>query len=232
MTNKDMKFLQFDEAIAEIVKDFRFEPQQYDLFAEVYTSLMGGSAVVGEAKCPPFGLKYGGIWYQPGVLEKREFCSLQEFPDLLVQAFISKNPGGDEICQLYGKLMDVKAYVGTGPLGITGIWVETEMEKFRCIQCGHCCLELDAYSTTAHEEDILKWQKEGRWDILEYVVAGDLWISPRTDRDVNRCPWLRKLPNKNRYICRIHDTKPKHCREYPKSKKHALRTGCKGFTSI
>ena len=78
MTNKDMKFLQFDEAIAEIVKDFRFEPQQYDLFAEVYTSLMGGSAVVGKAKCPPFGLKYGGIWYQPGVLEKREFCSLQK----------------------------------------------------------------------------------------------------------------------------------------------------------
>ena len=187
--------------------------------------------MVGEAECPPFGIEYGGIWYQSGVLEKRKFYSLQEFPDLLAKAFISKDPGGDQICELYGKVMEVKAYVGTGPLGVTGIWVETEMEKFRCIQCGHCCLELDAYSTTAHKEDILRWQKEGRGDILEYVVGGDLWISPRTDRDVNRCPWLRKLPNENRYICRIHDTKPKLCREYPKSKKHALQTGCKGFSS-
>jgi len=92
MANKNMKFLQFDEAISEIVKDFRFEREQYDLFAEVYTSLMGGKALVGEAKCPPFGLKYGGIWYQPRLLGKRKFYSLQEFPDLLVEAFISKNP--------------------------------------------------------------------------------------------------------------------------------------------
>jgi len=232
MPKKNKKFLSPDQAITEILVDFRFEPKQYDLFAEVYTSLMGGKAVVGEAKCPPFGLKYGGIWYQPGVLGKREFYSLQDFPDLLAHAFISKSPGENEICKIHSMVMDVKAYVGAGPLGITGIWVETEMEKFRCIQCGHCCLELDAHNTSAQEEDVVRWKKEGRWDILEYVVAGDLWISPRTNRDVNRCPWLRKLPNKNRYICRIHDTKPKHCREYPKSKKHALQTGCKGFASI
>ena len=50
-----------------------------------------------------------------------------------------------------------------------------------------------------------------------------------TGEDVKRCPWLRKLPNQEKFICRIHDVKPEHCRAYPKSMKHALKTGCRGF---
>ena len=109
---------------------------------------------------------------------------------------------------------------------------------FKCKQCGHCCLNLlDAFCTTADPEDIELWEKEGRDDILAWVVnvstddfpVYDLWISPTTGEEVERCPWLRKLPNKNKYICRIHDVKPKHCKEYPRSRKHAKETGCKGF---
>jgi Fe-S-cluster containining protein len=97
---------------------------------------------------------------------------------------------------------------------------------------------LDAFSNTAEEEDILLWWEKGRHDILEWVDAiplgndefvYDIWISPRTGEDVKRCPWLRKLPRKDKYICRIHDVKPKHCRAYPVSRKHAEETGCKGF---
>jgi Fe-S-cluster containining protein len=42
-------------------------------------------------------------------------------------------------------------------------------------------------------------------------------------------PILRKLPKQNKYICRIHGTKPEHCRNFPKSKRHALDNDCKGF---
>ena len=82
------------------------------------------------------------------------------------------------------------------------------------------------------------WQNEGREDILDWVdpihIGGDqyvfdIWINPKTGEDVQRCPWLRKLPNKDEYICRIHDYKPEHCRAYPKSNEHALRTGCKAL---
>jgi Fe-S-cluster containining protein len=230
MTKKDKKFISFSQAIQEILDDFRFDPKQYDLFANVYSFLAGGEATPGEEKCPPFGFKYGGIWYRPEGQEKKQFYSLQEFHDLLVQVFISNSPSIEDVCEIYRKVMGVKACVGTGPGIDAGIWVETEMENFRCIQCGHCCLELsDAYSTNAYEEDIVRWEKEMRWDILDYVVGTDLWISPRTGEDVTRCPWLRKLPNKDRYICRIHNTKPKQCRDYPKSRKHALQTGCRGF---
>ena len=112
-------------------------------------------------------------------------------------------------------------------------------KNFACLQCGHCCLNLeDAYSGTVEEEDILLWEKHDRWDIIEWVetyedsrgrLINDIWFNPRTREEVRRCPWLRKLPGKDKYICRIQDLKPKHCREYPVSKKHAQLTGCKGF---
>ncbi len=111
-------------------------------------------------------------------------------------------------------------------------------DGFKCKQCGHCCLDLsDAFCTCVSEEDVQKWVDEGRDDILQWVVPivlegeqiYDIWISPRTGDDVERCPWLRKLPGKNRYICRIHDAKPEHCRIYPQSREHAEKTGCPGF---
>ena len=175
-------------------------------------------------------IEYEGIWHQPNNSIERTFYDIHDFDNLLKQAFSSKQSSVDDIVKIYQMVMGVKAYIGNGPDKKTGLWIETEMERFKCTQCGNCCLNLyDAFCTTAHEEDLIRWEEEYRFDILEYIHCGDLWISPRTGHDVTRCPWLRKLPNKEIYICRIHDTKPKHCREYPRSKKHALRTGCKGF---
>jgi Fe-S-cluster containining protein len=80
--------------------------------------------------------------------------------------------------------------------------------------------------------------REGRDDILEWVVpvalgdivfAYDIWMDPETGEDVSRCPWLRKLPNVDRYICCIQDTKPELCRDYPESRAHAEETECPGF---
>jgi len=111
--------------------------------------------------------------------------------------------------------------------------------KFKCKQCGYCCLNLlEAYYTSLHPDDIELWRKKARPEILAWVVVTSTdnphdkyhaWVSPITGEHVERCPWLRKLPNKNVYICRIQDVKPKHCREYPTSRKHAEDTGCKGF---
>jgi Fe-S-cluster containining protein len=95
----------------------------------------------------------------------------------------------------------------------------------------------DAYWTYANPKDIELWKSEGRDDILAWVTVirtdglpeYDLWTSPTTGEEVERCPSLRKLPNKNKYACRINKAKPKHCRDYPPSRKHAEETGCKGF---
>lgn len=231
MSKKDKKFISFSLAIKEILDDFSSDSKQYDLFANVYSFLVGGKAVPGEEECPPMGIKYGGVWHQPENLKEKRFYNWHEFDDLLTQVFSSKLPSAQDIVKLYRMVMGLNVYIGSGPEKKAGIWVETEMEKYQCIQCGYCCLNLyDAFCTSAYEEDMVRWEEEGRWDILDYIVGTNLWISPRTGEEVTRCPWLRKLPNKDKYICRIHDTKPKHCRDYPKSKKHALRTGCKGFS--
>ena len=117
-------------------------------------------------------------------------------------------------------------------------------KAFRCRQCGHCCLNLsDAYQTSATDEDIELWTAEGREDILEWVSfipigldeAGtmhyvyDIWINPSTGDDVDRCPWLRKLPKQDKYICRIQEVKPSVCRNFPKSRDHAEENGCRGL---
>jgi len=125
--------------------------------------------------------------------------------------------------------------------GKKGTFKESSMppKSFRCKQCGHCCLNLlEAYYTSIPQDDIDLWKKKGRDDILSWVVVVstggspvyDIWVSPSTGEHVNRCPWLRKLPNKDKYICRIQDVKPKHCGQFPTSKKHAQETGCRGFT--
>lgn len=94
-----------------------------------------------------------------------------------------------------------------------------------------------AIDVCATEKDIRRWEKNDRADILAWVdvislgeghQVYDIWISPLTGEDVSRCPWLRKLPGKNKYS-RIQDMKPSHCREYPLSREHAAETGCPGF---
>ena len=79
---------------------------------------------------------------------------------------------------------------------------------FKYRQCGNCCLNLsDAFQTIIYDEDIEIWKKIGRYDILERVnsiplrnneYVHDVWISPKTDDDVTRCHWIRKLPNQKK----------------------------------
>jgi Fe-S-cluster containining protein len=119
-------------------------------------------------------------------------------------------------------------------------------EGFRCKQCGRCCVDLhDAYQASASDEDIELWTAQGRDDILQWVsfipvgkdesgkmhYVYDIWISPGTGEDVDRCPWLRRLPKRDMYVCRIHEVKPQVCRDYPISRAHAEETGCRGFTA-
>ena len=124
----------------------------------------------------------------------------------------------ETVSEAYSEIEWVKASVAKHPKsGLAGLLVETEMEKFKCVQCGHCCLDLSgAYQTSVPASDIKRWKHEQRFDILEWVGSfegmDEIWISPKTGEYMNRCSWLRKLSKKSEYICRIHETKPEHCR--------------------
>jgi Fe-S-cluster containining protein len=92
---------------------------------------------------------------------------------------------------------------------------------FECQQCGACCLEF--YELTAYSDDIERWEIEAREDILQYAdmyiyattSAADLWIDPETGEGLSRCPFLRKMKDKQMYKCRIYDARPGMCRWFP-----------------
>ena len=94
-----------------------------------------------------------------------------------------------------------------------------------CQRCGKCCTG-SFVILQAMVEDIERWQEEGRQDILKYVwdfdlksfdgtCSCDIWVSPITGHDLLRCPFLRKVRNKEIYKCLIHETKPEICQVYP-----------------
>ncbi len=41
-----------------------------------------------------------------------------------------------------------------------------------------------------------------------------------------RCPWLKKLPNQEKYICRIYDDRPKDCKYYPVTINQMVKDEC------
>lgn len=51
-------------------------------------------------------------------------------------------------------------------------------------------------------------------------------MSPVTEKTMNRCPWLRKLPKQNKYICRIYYNRPDDCKHYPVDIEQMVKDDC------
>lgn len=102
---------------------------------------------------------------------------------------------------------------------------------FKCKRCGFCCLTIIEFNVT--KEDIYRWWREGRTDILFYVdfiyledgrlVSGREYKGEKIKKDrvsefycngKERCPFVIKVRNKDIYECLIQDTKPEYCGKY------------------
>lgn len=94
-----------------------------------------------------------------------------------------------------------------------------------CNQCGKCCIHYADGGLSASQHDIDRWE-DNRPDISQYVGGGRIWISPVTGERMLRCPWLRKLPRQDKYICRIYYDRPEDCRYYPVDIDQMIRDGC------
>jgi len=165
---KHIKFLTIREAIREII-DCLLRPDCEEEIAEIFSFLEGGKARISKGTHPLMDNKTPGIIYKPENLDGEEFYYWREFEDLLTSALEHKLP--EDIALVYTKVLWVNSYVGTDAEGVEeGVWVETELEKFNCKHCGHCCINLsDAYCNYVLDEDISRWELEDRFDILKFV---------------------------------------------------------------
>jgi len=94
-----------------------------------------------------------------------------------------------------------------------------------CNQCGKCCTLYSDGGLSASVSEI-DWWESYRPEIFSYVSDGKIWISPVTGKQLVRCPWLRKLPNQNKYICRIYYDRPDDCKHYPVKIDQMARDEC------
>lgn len=83
-----------------------------------------------------------------------------------------------------------------------------------CLACGICC-EVYGDALAACPEDLERWRREGRHDLLAGVgPEGELWVDPATGEWRAGCPYLVR-ESKDHARCSIHATKPRLCRDYP-----------------
>jgi len=83
--------------------------------------------------------------------------------------------------------------------------------------CGECCRAPVILITKT--EDYRRWTRQRRSDILQYASVpplqgyGDLWIDIKGSEGSSYCSFIKKVGN-YKYICTIHNTKPKVCKEF------------------
>jgi Fe-S-cluster containining protein len=232
MTNAEKLFLNRDQAIDAIARDFEQYPSQFNLWVSLMPLVFDGDAYLLE---DPDGSK---LWMKTPHHKKPFRIDRDRVGSWLVQQLQSAHPPIEHLASICSRIFQtpVKPAWDADDPSRSGVWIETKMTDFACIQCGHCCQTLD-YQDGCSVADFRRWRQLGCDDILEWVgttrtegevTACKIWMVPGTNRFAERCPWLKKQNGQHRYACTIYDLRPTICREYPGSRKHARMTGCRG----
>ena len=94
-----------------------------------------------------------------------------------------------------------------------------------CNQCGKCCENYSDGGLSATASEIEFWEIF-RPHIYDFVSGGNIWIDPNTGSQIKRCPWLRQLPNQDKYVCDIYYDRPDDCKHYPVTIEQMINDEC------
>ena len=234
MIDRETIFLTLQQAVEAVCLDFRRYEPQIMLFSEILRVVSDGNAVIKQ------DAEKEGRWVAAEPGSKMVWLDGRALGEYVCRALHEKDLHPDVIVSICARVFQTRVFPGTDPAnGRKGIHIETGMEGFSCRQCGDCCKFLD-YHDALTTADVKKWQRMGRQDILNRVGFSQkadgtptyrIWVEPGSTKRDEQCPFLKHLPAENRWICRIHDVKPRICREYPVSRKHGIMTGCPGFSN-
>jgi len=94
-----------------------------------------------------------------------------------------------------------------------------------CNSCGKCCIKYSNGQLAASKDEIEYWDIF-RPDIAEYVSNSKIWVNPKNNKIIERCPWLVKSSNSNQYLCKIYNDRPEDCKSYPSNISEMIRDEC------
>lgn len=101
-----------------------------------------------------------------------------------------------------------------------GATAVVEDRHSECRACGVCC-DLYGHTLRAAADDLLRWQAQGRSDLLRWVGPdGALWWAEDGAARLDHCPFF--FWHNAGGVCGVHDTKPAECRGYP-TRLHGFR---------
>ena len=95
-----------------------------------------------------------------------------------------------------------------------------------CNQCGKCCTNYGGGGGLSASAGEIDWWETYRPDIARYASDGKIWMDPDTGEQLSHCPWLQKVPEQNKTICRIYFDRPNDCKHYPVDIEQMLRDDC------
>jgi len=229
---KSSIYLTAEEAIDAIIIDFRQYDPQVMLFCSIIGMISNNEI---HFKREPGRL---GVWINRGGQANMRWLESADLVEFMCAAIRETRWTTELLAAVGSRVFQGRAQAVVNPeTGRQGLQIETQMASFACHQCGRCCRSLDYhYDVTA--ADVARWKALGRDDILRWVdpvirqneiVGYRIWVEPGTHQMADTCPFLKKDPTADRWVCDIHAVKPQICRNYPVSRKHATMTGCSGF---
>ena len=232
MQEKDRFFLSTEEALAAVGLAFTQYPSQLNLISVIWPLVFGRESYVMRDS------GRGTIWAKTSKRSKLISASEDSLKRLIVERLKQLPPPPQQLAKICSQVFGTRTVAGIKPIAQApaGIWIDTDMADFRCIQCGRCCRKLN-YRDGCSMDDYQRWQTLGRDDILAWVgtvsrdgrvIACRIWMEPGTNRYADVCPWLKQVDPSGRSMCTIHDVRPTVCRQYPGTRKHARMTGCQG----
>lgn len=224
--------LTMKKAVDAVCRDFLQYDPQILLFSQIIQLISQGKTIVKRE-----GLK-NGAWVTVKGRQNMRWMEGEEIATYLSETLSEATLDATMLSSICAMVFQTRACPDVHPeTGEISIRIETGMEDFFCRQCGQCCTLLD-YEKELTADDVALWEKLGRKDILKWVrflkredgkTEYRIWTIPGTSRLADTCPFLKKSPPENCWKCLIQDVKPKICRQYPASRKHAFMTGCQGF---
>lgn len=94
-----------------------------------------------------------------------------------------------------------------------------------CNQCGKCCVNYSNGGLSVTATEIEYWEVF-RPTISRYVSDGKIWINPDTGKQMERCPWLKQLPDQEKFVCDIYYDRPDDCKYYPVTIEQMIKDEC------